>query len=108
MWPSFPVPPCCRRVWCVAGLPLATRLLLLSAEVGISAVYVHAAVWSSRLQLNRKQDYFVCERSNPLLCMVSLDAGKLQCNIEPFVTIWFWKEGNKCVCVYVCGCIIYI
>ena len=39
-WPSFPIPPCWRRVWCVAGLPLATRLFLLSAEAGISAVYV--------------------------------------------------------------------
>ena len=34
------VPPCCRRVWCVTGLLLATHLFLLSAEVGISAVYV--------------------------------------------------------------------
>ena len=46
MWPSSPVPPCCRRVWCVAGRPLATRLFLLTAEVGISAVYV----WPSGLQ----------------------------------------------------------
>ena len=35
-----PVPPCCHIVWCVAGLLLATRLFLLSAEVGISVVYV--------------------------------------------------------------------
>ena len=40
MWLSFPVPPCCHRVWCVTGLLLATHLFLLSAEVGISAVYV--------------------------------------------------------------------
>ena len=40
MWRSSPVSPCCRRVWCVAGLPLATHLFLLSAEAGISAVYV--------------------------------------------------------------------
>ena len=40
MWLSSPVPPCYRRVWCVAGLPLATHLFLLSAEVGSSAVYV--------------------------------------------------------------------
>ena len=37
---SSPVPLCCRIVWCVTGLPLATHLVLLSAEVGISAVYV--------------------------------------------------------------------
>jgi len=40
MWPSSPVPPCCCRVWCVAGLLVATRLFFLSAGVGISAVYV--------------------------------------------------------------------
>ena len=31
---------CCRRVWCVAGLLLASRLFLLSAEVDSSAVNV--------------------------------------------------------------------
>ena len=42
MWLSSPVSPRCCRVWCVyiAGLPLATRLFLLSADAGISAVYV--------------------------------------------------------------------
>ena len=40
MWLSSPVPPCCRTVWCVTGLPLATSLFLLSAEAGISAAYV--------------------------------------------------------------------
>ena len=40
MWPSSPVPPCCRRVWCVAGLLLATHFVLLSAEAGTSAVHV--------------------------------------------------------------------
>ena len=37
-WPSSPVPPCCCRVWCVAGLLLAAYFVLLSEEAGISAV----------------------------------------------------------------------
>ena len=40
MWPSSPVPPFCLRVWCVAGLLLATHFVLLPAEAGISAVHV--------------------------------------------------------------------
>ena len=46
LWPSSPVPPCCCRVWCVAGLPLATHFILLSAEAGLSAV----CFWPSGLQ----------------------------------------------------------
>ena len=46
LWPSSPVPPCCPRVWCVAGLALATRLILLSAEAGLSAV----CFWPSGLR----------------------------------------------------------
>ena len=30
MWLSSPVPPCCRRVWCVTGLLLATLTLCLA------------------------------------------------------------------------------
>ena len=40
MWPSSPVPPFCLRVWCVAGLLLATHFVLLPAEAGIFAVHV--------------------------------------------------------------------
>ena len=29
MWLSYPVPPCCVRVWCVAGQLLATHFVLL-------------------------------------------------------------------------------
>ena len=48
---NSPVPPCCRRVWCVAGLPLATRLFLLSEEVAISAVHVQPSGLQDRVHL---------------------------------------------------------
>ena len=37
---AFSSSSCCRRVWCVAGLLLATRLFLLSADVGIFALHI--------------------------------------------------------------------
>ena len=37
MWLSSPVSPCCRGVWCVAGLLLATHFVLLCTEAGISS-----------------------------------------------------------------------
>ena len=49
MWLSSPVPPCCRRVWCLIGLLSASRFVLLSAEADFSAVC--STVWSSRPQL---------------------------------------------------------
>ena len=51
MWPSSPVPPFCLRVWCVAGLLLATHFVLLPAEAG-HLCCTCSAVWSSRLQLH--------------------------------------------------------
>ena len=44
---SSPVPPCCRKVWCVTGLQLTTHLFLLSAEVGISGLRIvqHLLGW---------------------------------------------------------------
>ena len=34
---------CCRRVWCVAGLLLATHFVLLSAGAGISALHAQTS-----------------------------------------------------------------
>ena len=45
MWLSSTLPLCCRRVWCVTGLLLATHFVLLSFGSTFSAV------WSSRPQL---------------------------------------------------------
>ena len=44
MWPSSPVPLCCRRAWCADGLLLATHFVVPSAQVGITAEC--SAVWS--------------------------------------------------------------
>ena len=66
MWPSSPVPPRCRRVWCVAGLLLAT-------DTFCRAVYKDSLCWKGLWTLCWKTavaQYNEKERTGQHICNV--------------------------------------